>query len=351
MKNNLREVTTAPEFAEGRRTALSGIGWGYVFAFLGTVLFSSKAILIKLAYQPTDGLPENAVDAITIMALRLGFSLPVYILIFWVLLRRRKAVSDSPLPIRDFLIAAGLGMLGYYICAWLDIQGLKYITAQLERLLLFTYPVFVFIFGAMFFGKPLTKGAVLSILIAYAGIGLIFARGDIAIGQNVLLGSVMIIACAMIFAMFQLLAKPMITRLGSPLFTCCTMFGAGLMIFLHFFAENVATGNLAATLDMPARIWWLGLTLAVFSTLLPSFMVNIAIHRVGPHAVAAIGMLSPIATIILAIWWLGEPFGLVDGLGTAITLAGIGLYTWLDRRSKIIPPKKLQKETLPAIDK
>jgi len=336
MKTNLREITTATEFGNAKPDAMGGLGWGYIFAFLGTVLFSSKAILIKLAYQPVDELAENAVDAITIMALRLGFSLPVFIMIFWVLLRRRKAKTNTPLPVKDFLIAGGLGMIGYYVCAWLDIQGLKYITAQLERLLLFTYPVFVFIFGAMFFGKPLTKGAMLSIFIAYAGIGLIFARGDIAIGQNVLLGSIMIVSCAMLFALFQLLAKPMITRLSSPLFTCCTMFGAGLMIFIHFCAENIATGNLAATLDIPVRIWWLGLTLAVFSTLLPAFMVNIAIHRIGPQAVAAIGMLSPVATIILAIWWLGEPFGFVDAFGTAITLAGIGLYTWLDRQSREI---------------
>lgn len=336
MKQSLREVSTAP-LIETSKQPLSGLGWGYVFAFVGTILFSMKAILVKLAYQPTGDLVANELDAITIMALRLGFSAPAYVIIFWLVSRRRKARNGETLSRKDMLLAASLGVLGYYICAWLDIQGLKYITSQLERLLLFTYPVFVFVFGAMFFGKPLTKGSVLAILLAYLGIGVIFTGGDIAIGENVPLGSVMILTCAAAFAMFQLLAKPMIGRLGSSIFTCCAMLGAGTVIFTHFLIENIAAGTLAQTLDLPLRTWLLGLSLAVFSTLMPSFLVNIAIERVGPQATSALGMTSPIATIILAIWWLGEPFGWMDALGTALTILGIGLYTWLDKRDQIQP--------------
>jgi len=333
MKLNLREVIS-PMGEDRRPHALGGHGWGYVFAIVGTILFSLKAILIKLIYQPVDGQAANALDAITIMAMRLGFSLPVYVAIFWMLLRGRRLRNEASLAPKDMLLAGLLGLIGYYACAWLDIEGLKYITAQLERLLLFTYPVWVFILGALFFGKPLTKGAVMAVILAYLGIAVIFSGGDIAIGENVFLGTAMVLTCAVAFALFQLLAKPMITRLGSPMFTCCSMFGAGIAIFAHFFLQNIATGELSTTLDMPPRIWGLGIALAVFSTLLPSFMVNIAIGRIGPQAVAAMGMMSPVAVIVLAIWWLGEPFGWVDGLGTVLTLLGIGLYTWFDKRAK-----------------
>lgn len=336
MKTNLREVSTAPVLVTG--STFSGQNWGYVLALLGTVLFSMKTIFVKLIYQPVDGLEMNGVEAITIMAMRLGFSAPIYMLIFWLALKRRKRQGLPPLQNRDMALAALLGLLGYYACAWLDIEGVKYITAQLERLLLFTYPIFVFIFGAMFFGKPLTKGAILAVLIAYAGIGLIFLGGDIAVGINVPLGSAMILSCAALFAFFQLFAKPMIARLGSPVFTCCAMLGAGVMIFAHFVTENVIMGNVSEVLNLPSRIWLLGIALAVFSTLLPSFMVNLAISRVGPQATSAVGMVAPISTIFLAIFILGEPFAFIDGVGTLITVAGIGLYTYLDKRAISAPP-------------
>ncbi len=337
MTQNLREVSTADKMLEPltpqKQARLSAPVWGYVFGFVGTVFFSMKAILIKLAYLPGDGLAANAVDAITLMALRLGFSAPVYVFILWVLIRKAKKSSRLLPPLSDFLLAAALGMLGYYVCAWLDIQGLKYITAQLERLLLFTYPVFVFILGALFFGKPLRAPAIFAIILAYAGIAVIFLGGDIAIGLNVPLGSAMVLSCAFAFAVFQLLAKPMIARLGSLMFTCTAMLGAGAMIFLHFGIENYAAGTLSTVWDMPPRIYMLGIALAFLSTLLPSFLVNIAIGRIGPQAVAALGMASPIATILLAIFLLGEPFGWLDGFGTALTLLGIGIYTWFDRHA------------------
>ena len=344
MRTNLREVSTASE--DEAAPKFSGQNWGYVLALLGTVFFSMKSIFVKLIYQPVDGMALNGVEAITIMAMRLGFSAPFYIAIFWWALRKRKARGLPPLQKRDMALAALLGVLGYYACAWLDIEGIKYITAQLERLLLFTYPIFVFIFGAMFFGKPLTKGTVLAVFIAYAGIGLIFAGGDIAVGINVPLGSAMILLCAACFAFFQLFAKPMIARLSSPVFTCCAMLGAGVMIFAHFMTENVVLGDVSEVLNLPLRIWVLGIALAFFSTLLPSFMVNLAISKVGPQATSAVGMIAPISTILLAIYILGEPFALLDGVGTLITVAGIGLYTYFDKRAISVLPG-----SSPATDK
>ena len=332
MKTNLREVAVAAEMDAETESSFSHRNWGYVLALLGTVFFSMKSIFVKMIYQPVDGLGLNSVEAITIMAMRLGFSAPIYGLIFWLALRKRKSRNLPALKRRDMLLAALTGMLGYYCCAWLDIEGIKYITAQLERLLLFTYPIFVFIFGAMFFGKPLTKEAVFAVVIAYAGVGLIFMTGDIAIGVNVPLGSAMILLCAAFFAFFQLFAKPMISRLSSPIFTCCAMLGAGSLIFLHFTFENIVLGDVSDVLNLPLRIWILGIALAFFSTLLPSFMVNMAISKVGPQATSAVGMIAPISTIALAIIVLGEPFGFIDGLGTAITVFGVGLYTYFDKR-------------------
>ncbi|NNC38564.1 MAG: DMT family transporter [Acidimicrobiales bacterium] len=309
-------------------------GWGYFMAALGAVLFSLKAIFIKLAYQPTGGLVENQLDVITLMALRMGFSIPVYFIIgFWVVRQRRR--QGKPLPKLGTLLKAGsIGLIGYYICPYLDFAGLKLITAQLERLLLFTYPAFVLILGALFFGLRISLWGVMSIIIAYLGIAVVFVGGDIAVGENVPLGSIFVLICAFFFALYQLLAKSRIDVVGGALFTCVAMTIAATAVLAHFLVTNATAGTLATALDLPPRIYMLGFSIALFSTILPSFLINIALGRIGAQAVAMFGMLSPLATIFFAIIWLGEPFGPLDALGTGLTIFGIGLYTWIDKRSK-----------------
>lgn len=327
MKLSIRGVVGSAILNAGDEPNEASHRWGYVFGALGAVLFSMKAIFVKLAYM---GEGVEQVDAITLMALRLGFSLPFYIGILYFATRK----LETPLKVRDIIFAGLIGVLGYYVCAWLDIQGLKYITAQLERLLLFTYPVFVLLISAIFLGRRPPLKAIVGIVIAYSGIAVIFAGGDIASGPNVPLGTVMVLGCAFFFACFQLLAKPMITRLSSPVFTCLAMISAGTVIFIHLLTQATLEGELSSVLDLSPRLWGLGVALAFISTLIPSFLVNIAIGRIGAQATATLGLLSPIATIVFAIMWLGEPFGPMDGLGTTLTIIGIGLYTyWNQPRS------------------
>lgn len=310
---------------------------GYFLALIGASFFSLKAVLVKLAYLPRDGMALNALDPITLLALRMGFALPVYVLIAFFIIKGGKKVAMKPVMQSFFL-----GILGYYLCAYLDFTGLKYITAQLERILLFTYPIFVVILGALFFGGKITKSGVVAIILAYLGIGIIFAGGDIATGENLWLGTVMILATAFLFAMFQLFAKGLINQMGSWLFTCVAMSGAATSILIHFTIQSSLADGVVAALTLPSRIYVIGLAIAFFSTLIPSFLVNIAIDKIGSQATSVLAMVGPITTIVAAILLLGEPFGWVDALGTAVTISGIGLYTWLDRKHqpiKAIPLK------------
>jgi len=320
MKNNLREALSAPvldESAESEGTAWVGVILGVVAA----VLYSLKAVFVKLAYLPSEGVSEQ-LPPITLMMLRLGFSFPVYLVILvWVW---RKATVKPTL--RQCVTAMLAGVLAYYCCTWLDFTGLKYITAQLERLLLFTYPAFVILFGALFFGGRLTFWGVAAVALAYSGLAVVFLGGDMTESSNLYLGSGLVLACAMLFALFQLIAKSFIDKIGPQLFTCLAMLGAAAAIFTHFLIMALTTDGIGAALDIPTRIYWLGLTIAVFSTLVPSFFMNIAIGRIGAQKVAMLGMFGPLATIVAAIWVLGEPFGFWDAVGTAVTLAGIALY-------------------------
>lgn len=320
MKSNLRETLSAPALGETDKPA--GTAWvGVLLGLVAAVLYSLKAVFVKLAYLPSDGLTEQ-VPPITLMMLRLGFSFPVYLVIlFWVW--RKAAVKPS---LRQCGLAMLAGVLAYYVCTLLDFTGLQYITAQLERLLLFTYPAFVILLGALFFGGRLTMWGGASVALAYSGLAVVFIGGDITESTNLWLGSGLVLACAILFALFQLIAKSFIDRIGPPLFTCLAMLGAATAIFTHFLISAQAADGVQAALDLPSRIYWLGLTIAVFSTLLPSFFMNIAIGRIGAQRVAMLGMFGPLATIFAAIWVLGEPFGVWDGVGTVVTLAGIALY-------------------------
>ena len=305
---------------------------GYVFALLGASFFSLKAVLVKLAY-----LADGPLEPIVLLALRMGFALPVYLVIGVSVWRRRGAV-----PMRPVFYSFVLGLLGYYLCALLDFTGLQYITAQLERILLFTYPIFVVVIGAMFFGGRITRWGVLAIVLAYTGIGIIFIGGDITQGDNLWLGTVLILATAFLFAMFQLFAKGLITQLGSWLFTCIAMSGAATGILLHFTGYAVTGDGVRAALRLPTEVYIIGLAIALLSTIIPSFLVNIAIDRIGSQATSVLAMVGPITTIIAAILILHEPFGWVDALGTSVTILGIGLYTWFDRKYQPIKPMPLK---------
>jgi drug/metabolite transporter (DMT)-like permease len=289
-------------------------------------------VLVKLAYLPTGDMALNALEPITLLALRMGFALPVYLIvgaIFW----RRMAVKPQLKPVLQAFL---LGILGYYLCALLDFTGLKYITAQLERILLFTYPIFVVIIGAMFFGGRISKWGVAAIVLAYTGIGIIFAGGQIASGSNLWLGTVLILLTAFFFAMFQLFAKGLINQMGSWFFTCVAMTGAAVSILLHFTIYAEAGEGIAQALTLPNRLYVIGAAIAFFSTIIPSFLVNIAIDKIGSQATSVLAMIGPITTIIAAIILLGEPFGWVDALGTAVTISGIALYTFFERKSQPI---------------
>jgi drug/metabolite transporter (DMT)-like permease len=187
------------------------------------------------------------------------------------------------------------------------------------------------VFGALFFGGRVTRWGVAALCIAYAGIAVIFFHGATAEGDHVAIGVFWVLASAAAFALYQLLTKTVVSGMGSRIFTCAAMTGASAAVLAHFLTEH----SPSALLEAPQRIIGIAALLSVFATVMPSFMLNAAIGRVGPQAVSVIGTLSPVATIVMAIVVLGEPFTGADAIGTALVIAGVGLYTWRDTRKKV----------------
>ena len=292
---------------------------GYAFAAIGAILFSTKAVAIKLAYG-------DPVDAATLLALRMALSVPIYVVIGGLAigdLRRR----GKPLPtLKTVLQAALVGALGYWFASYADFLGLEFISAQFERLILFTYPLFVVIFGALFFRQPMRLRALGAILASYAGLALIFVEKAESGGTQAIIGAGLVLAAALAFAFYQLLAKPVIAVMGPRLFTCVAMSGAAVGAFVTFLV-----GHPPADLVVSPRVFALSVFLAIGATVLPSFFLNAALHRISAQANAAIGTISPVVTIVLAAIFLGETLSPAGIFGAALVLAGVGWFTLADR--------------------
>ena len=298
--------------------AVSAQALGIFLALLGAALFATKGIVIKLAMA-------DGIDPLTTLTWRMIVSVPVFVTVGVIGYRtklREAAPGAAPvLDRRTLFQALGVGVLGYYVASFLDFSALTYISAQLDRLILLTYPFFVVLFGAVFFRRKVTPLMLLSLAVSYAGILIIFARDFSVEGDNVVLGSALVFGSAVAYAGYQILAKPLIDRLGPQLFTSIAMSAAGPAVVLHFFLTH-PVGALAIN----GEGLWLMLAIGLVSTVAPAYCISAGIGLIGPERTAIIGNISPIVTVSLAVGVLGEAFTPWHAAGTAMVLLGVWLF-------------------------
>ena len=285
--------------------------WGLLFAAVAAFGFSFKAILVKLAYP-------YGVDAITLLALRMMFALPAFLWVGFVSSRGAAALTA-----RDWASVAALGMLGYYGASILDFMGLKYISAGLERLILFTYPTITLLLGLMFQGRSISRREWLALGLCYLGIGAAFAHdvqvsGDPAV---IWVGAGFVFASSVSYALYLSGSAGMIARLGAARFTAMAMLASTAATLGHF----VATQPMDALVKQAWPVYAMGLGMAIFSTVLPVFAQSAAIRRLGSGQAALVGMAGPLLTIVFAWLLLGEGFSAAQMLGVALVMAGIVL--------------------------
>jgi drug/metabolite transporter (DMT)-like permease len=289
---------------------------GYLLVAAGSAMFSSKAIFIKLAYL-------ERYDSLLILAWRMVFALPVFLVVGAVALARRKA-EGKPMPRRNAVLGAiGIGLIGYYLAMVLDFAGLLYVTAQLERLALFTYPIFLIFLGAAFFGMRLTASSLMAALITYLGLAVVFVSDFSLGGENVTLGTLLVLGAAVSFALYQLMAKRYIGEMGPTLFTSVALSAAAVTTLAHVFIVRGALDT-----SMSAHYFMLAAGIGILATVLPSFFVNAGLARIGAASTAIISNVSPLLTIYFAVVLLGEEFTLPHAVGTALVVGGVGYHTW-----------------------
>lgn len=291
----------------------SGYGAGVMLALLAAFGFSLKAIFVKLSYP-------HGVDAVTLLALRMAFSLPVFL---WVgILAARQGAA--PLTRRDWALLVLLGVAGYYGASILDFLGLQYITAGLERLILFTYPTLTLMIGALFQGRPLSRRELAATGVCYVGIALAFAH-DLQLGEAgaVWLGSALVLASSLSYALYLSGSGPMIQRLGAMRFTALAMLVSTAATALHFLLSH----PVQTLLGLPPPVYGFAAAMALLSTVFPVFAQSAAIRVIGAGRVALIGMVGPLATIGFGWWLLGEPMSLAQAGGAVFVLAGIAMVS------------------------
>lgn len=281
--------------------------WGLLLALLAAFGFSLKAIFIKLAYP-------YGVDAITLLALRMGFALPVFL---WVGLAEHKA--GAALSRQDWGKLFLLGCLGYYGASILDFWGLEYISAGLERLILFTYPTLTILIGVLFQGKPFTRREGIAIVLCYTGIGFAFLH-DLNLGEprSVLIGGALVFASSVSYAFYLSGSGPMIARLGAMRFAALAMLFSSAVTLIHFLAVQPLTAFI-----QPLPVYGWALAMALFATVIPVFALSAAIRRIGAGPASLFGMVGPILTIGFGWWLLGEPISIEQTIGAIFVVLGI----------------------------
>ena len=286
---------------------------GLMLALAGATAFSGKAIIVKLAYR-------HGVDAVTLIMLRMLLALPLFLALAWWAGRGRPALTA-----RDWRVVVGLGFCGYYLASFLDFAGLQYISASLERLILYLNPTLVMLLGWVLFRRRVTRGQLAAFAVSYLGILVVFGAELRLEGADVLLGSALVLGSALSYAVYLVYSGQEVQRLGSLRLTgLATSVACLLCIVQYLVLRPVGTA-----LALPAAVWWLSVLNAVACTFAPVLMVMMAIERVGASVTAQAGLVGPVFTILLGVLLLDEPLTAWVVLGTALVLAGV---TWLARQ-------------------
>jgi drug/metabolite transporter (DMT)-like permease len=281
---------------------------GVMFALVAAIGFSAKAVLVKLAYI-------EEVDPITLLALRMAFSLPFFLLAAWVANRHQ---SHAPMTRSDWWAVTIFGFTGYYLASFLDFLGLQYISAGLERLILFLYPTMVVLISAVWFRQRIGRRVIVALVLSYLGIAFAYVHDMQIQAEGVLLGAGLVFASALAYAIYLIGAGHTIARIGATRFTAYAMTVACLAALLQFVLMNPISN-----LDQPIQVYSLSLGMALFSTVMPAFILAAAIRRIGSMRTSIIGSVGPVSTIYLAYAFLGEAVSLMQILGSLLVLAGV----------------------------
>lgn len=282
---------------------------GAAFVMFAAVAFSFKAILVKLAYR-------HGVDPVTLLALRMAFSAPFFVLIaYW--WSRDGSLKRLSMP--DWVRVAALGTLGYYLASYFDFLGLQYISAALERLVLFLYPTFVVLISAVLYARRITRRDLVALALSYGGIAFVVA-GDFTAGhRNVALGVFWVLLSAFCYAVYLVGNGRMVSTMNSVVFACVASLFSCVGVLAHF----LAVSEVRLLWAQAPPVYTYAAVMAVASTVLPVIVMSEGIRRIGSSHASMLGTVGPVATIVFGATLLGEPITVIQLVGAALVMAGV----------------------------
>ena len=299
-----------------KQTPASNFSSGLLLAAAGSIAFSGKAIIVKLAYL-------HGVDAITLVMLRMLFALPFFIAMAWWAGRHQ-----APLTRNDGLGVLGLGFLGYYLSSFLDFLGLQYISASFERLILYLNPTLVLVLGWVLYKRKITYRQGMAMAVSYSGVLLVFGHEVSLVGDNIGLGAILVFGSAITYAIYLTYSGELVQRLGS-----LRLAGLATTVACFFCILQFALLKPVAALNVVPEVIWLSMLNATVCTVLPVLMIMMAIERIGPGLTSQIGMIGPLSTLTMGAFFLNETFNLWILMGTVLVLGGV---FWVTKAPKVV---------------
>jgi len=281
---------------------------GLVLALVGAVLFSGKAIIVKLAYR-------HGVDAVTLLMYRMLLALPLFVALAWWAGRGRAALTG-----RDWRTVLGLGFTGYYLASFLDFAGLQYVSASLERLILYLNPTLVLLLSVLVLKKRVHARQLLALAVSYAGVLLVFGHEARFSGEHTLWGALLVFGSAASYAVYLVKSGEEVRRLGALRLTGLASSVASVLCIVQFLLLRPPSAAL-----VPAPVFWLSVLNALACTFAPVLLMMMAVERIGAPLAAQAGMVGPLSTLALGVLLLGEPLNAWIGAGTALVLTGVWL--------------------------
>ena len=300
------------------QTQASKFSSGLLLAAAGSIAFSGKAIIVKLAYR-------HGVDAITLVMFRMLFAVPFFIAMAWWAGRHQ-----APLTRNDWWGVWGLGFSGYYLSSYLDFLGLQYISASFERLILYLNPTLVLLLGWVLYKRKITFRQGMAMAVSYSGVLLVFGHEVSLVGDNIALGALLVFGSAVTYAIYLTYSGQLVQRLGS-----LRLAGLATTVACFFCILQFVLLKPLSALNVEPDVMWLSLLNAIVCTVLPVLMVMMAIERIGPVLTSQIGMIGPLSTLSMGAFILNETFNLWILMGTVLVLGGV---FWVTKAPKVVEP-------------
>ena len=295
---------------------------GFIFAIGGAILFSTKAILVKLAFLHT------GIDAISLLTLRMVFSLPFYLIAAWLGTKKEDKTRLSYKQLGWIIL---LGIFGYYLSSLFDFIGLQYVSAGLERLILFLYPTFAVLLNTFLFKVALKRIQIIALALSYAGIGIAYfaeIKTDFTI-PGFYYGSFMIFLCAITYSFYLVGTGKLVQAAGATRYTAYAMLAASVGVFIHFMLTRSVTD-----IHFSSTLIYYAIALALVATVIPSFLMSAGMKRIGSNNVSIITSVGPVSTIIQAYFLLDEKVLFLQVAGTILVIAGVVLIGWQTQKNQ-----------------